>query len=40
MRAFRDRLVADGVEIVDWWDEPDYVESLAPRPGAPHWIVQ
>ena len=25
VRAFRDRLVADGVEIVDWWDEPDYV---------------
>ncbi|HET9438051.1 MAG TPA: VOC family protein [Gaiellaceae bacterium] len=25
VRAFRDRLAADGVEIVDWWDEPDYV---------------
>lgn len=25
VRAFRDRLVADGVEIVGWWDEPDYV---------------
>jgi catechol 2,3-dioxygenase-like lactoylglutathione lyase family enzyme len=23
--AFRDRLVADGVPIVDQWDEPDYV---------------
>ena len=25
VRAFRDRLTAAGVEIVDWWDEPDYV---------------
>jgi catechol 2,3-dioxygenase-like lactoylglutathione lyase family enzyme len=25
VRSFRDRLLADGVEIVDWWDEPDYV---------------
>ena len=25
VRAFRDRLEADGVPIVDWWDEPDYV---------------
>ncbi len=25
VRAFRDRVHADGVEIVDWWDEPDYV---------------
>lgn len=25
VRAFRDRLVADGVEIVGMWDEPDYV---------------
>ena len=25
VRAFRERLVADGVEIVGWWDEPDYV---------------
>ena len=23
--AFRDRLVADGIDIVGWWDEPDYV---------------
>ena len=23
--AFRDRLVADGVELVGQWDEPDYV---------------
>lgn len=25
VRAFRDRLVADGVPIVEEWDEPDYV---------------
>ena len=25
VRAFRDRVVSDGVEVVDWWDEPDYV---------------
>ena len=25
VRAFRDRLVADGVEIVGEWDEADYV---------------
>ena len=25
VRAFRDRLVADGVPIVEWWDESDYV---------------
>jgi catechol 2,3-dioxygenase-like lactoylglutathione lyase family enzyme len=25
VRAFRDRVAADGVEIVGWWDEPDYV---------------
>jgi catechol 2,3-dioxygenase-like lactoylglutathione lyase family enzyme len=25
VRAFRDRLAADGVEIVGWWDEADYV---------------
>jgi catechol 2,3-dioxygenase-like lactoylglutathione lyase family enzyme len=25
VRAFRDRVEADGLEIVDWWDEPDYV---------------
>jgi catechol 2,3-dioxygenase-like lactoylglutathione lyase family enzyme len=25
VRAFRERLAADGVEIVGWWDEPDYV---------------
>ena len=23
--AFRDRLVADGIELVEQWDEPDYV---------------
>jgi catechol 2,3-dioxygenase-like lactoylglutathione lyase family enzyme len=25
LRAFRDRVEADGLEIVDWWDESDYV---------------
>ena len=25
VRSFRDRVVSDGVEVVDWWDEPDYV---------------
>ena len=25
VRAFRDRLAAGGVPIVDFWDEPDYV---------------
>lgn len=25
VRALRDRLAADGVELVEAWDEPDYV---------------
>jgi catechol 2,3-dioxygenase-like lactoylglutathione lyase family enzyme len=25
VRGFRDRLTADGVELVEEWDEPDYV---------------
>jgi catechol 2,3-dioxygenase-like lactoylglutathione lyase family enzyme len=25
VRAFRDRVEADGLEIVGWWDEEDYV---------------
>jgi catechol 2,3-dioxygenase-like lactoylglutathione lyase family enzyme len=25
VRAFRGRVVSDGVEVVGWWDEPDYV---------------
>ena len=25
VREFRNRVSADGVEIVEWWDEPDYV---------------
>ena len=25
VRALRGRLTGDGVEIVEWWDEPDYV---------------
>ena len=27
VRTFRDRLVADGVEIVGEWEEPDYVST-------------
>ena len=25
MRSFRDRIQADGLDIVEWWDELDYV---------------
>jgi catechol 2,3-dioxygenase-like lactoylglutathione lyase family enzyme len=25
VRGFRDRLVADGIEIAEWWEEPEYV---------------
>jgi catechol 2,3-dioxygenase-like lactoylglutathione lyase family enzyme len=25
VRSFHARLVSDGVEVVGWWDEPDYV---------------
>jgi catechol 2,3-dioxygenase-like lactoylglutathione lyase family enzyme len=25
VRAFRRRLEADGIAVVEWWDEPDYV---------------
>ena len=25
VRSFHERLLADGVEIAGWWDEPDYV---------------
>jgi catechol 2,3-dioxygenase-like lactoylglutathione lyase family enzyme len=25
VRAFRDRLAGDGIEIAEFWDEPDYV---------------
>jgi catechol 2,3-dioxygenase-like lactoylglutathione lyase family enzyme len=25
VRAFRDRLVSDGVEVVEMWEEPEYV---------------
>jgi phage-related protein len=28
VRAFRDRLVRDGVEIVEFWDEPDDYVSV------------
>jgi len=27
VRAFRDRLVRDGVSVVEEWDEPDYVST-------------
>jgi catechol 2,3-dioxygenase-like lactoylglutathione lyase family enzyme len=26
-RAFRDRIAADGIEIVEIWDEPEYVST-------------
>jgi catechol 2,3-dioxygenase-like lactoylglutathione lyase family enzyme len=32
VRAFRDRLVADGVTIVEEWDEPDYVSVKCADP--------
>ncbi len=25
MRTFRDRLAGDGIEIAEFWDEPEYV---------------
>jgi catechol 2,3-dioxygenase-like lactoylglutathione lyase family enzyme len=25
VRSFRDRIEADRLDIVDWWDEPEYV---------------
>ena len=25
VQAFRERLLADGIEIVGWWEEPEYV---------------
>lgn len=34
VRAFRDRLLADGIEIVEWWDEPDYVSVKFRDPDA------
>ena len=30
--ALDDRLVADGAEIVETWDEPDYVSVKCPDP--------
>ena len=32
VRAFRDRLAGDGVEIVEFWDEPDYVSVKCKDP--------
>ena len=32
MRSFRDRLAADGIEIADFRDEPDYVSVKCKDP--------
>ena len=32
VRAFRDRLAADGIEIAGFWDEPDYVSVKCKDP--------
>ena len=32
VRTFRDRLSADGVEIAEFWDEPDYVSVKCKDP--------
>jgi catechol 2,3-dioxygenase-like lactoylglutathione lyase family enzyme len=32
VRRIRDRLIHDGVPIVDWWDEPDYVSVKCADP--------
>jgi catechol 2,3-dioxygenase-like lactoylglutathione lyase family enzyme len=32
VRAFRDRLTGDGVEITEFWDEPDYVSVKCKDP--------
>jgi catechol 2,3-dioxygenase-like lactoylglutathione lyase family enzyme len=32
VRAFRDRLAGDGIEIVGFWDEPDYVSVKCKDP--------
>jgi catechol 2,3-dioxygenase-like lactoylglutathione lyase family enzyme len=32
VRAFRDRLVADGIEITEFWDEPTYVSVKCTDP--------
>jgi len=32
VRAFRDRLAGDGVEITEFWDEPDYVSVKCKDP--------
>ena len=26
VRSFRHRIKADGLDIVEWWDEPDYAQ--------------
>jgi catechol 2,3-dioxygenase-like lactoylglutathione lyase family enzyme len=32
VRAFRDRLAGDGIEIVGFWDEPDYMSVKCKDP--------
>jgi catechol 2,3-dioxygenase-like lactoylglutathione lyase family enzyme len=32
VRAFRARIEADELEILEWWDEPDYVSVKFPDP--------
>jgi catechol 2,3-dioxygenase-like lactoylglutathione lyase family enzyme len=32
VRAFRDRLAGDGIEIAEFWDEPDYVSVKCKDP--------
>jgi hypothetical protein len=32
VRAFRDRLAADGIEFAEFWDEPDYVSVKCKDP--------
>ena len=38
VRAFRDRLAADGVEIAEFWDEPDYVSVKCRDPDG--YVIQ
>ena len=38
VRRFRDRLVADGVPIVEEWDEPEYVSVKCADPDG--WVVE
>lgn len=38
VRALRDRLVADGVPVVEWYDEPEYVSLKCRDPDG--YVVQ